>query len=102
MAGKIAHFPMYRDLSGFDFSAQPSLDPGHVRDLAACRWVAHGEVLLLLVPPGVGKTHLAIALSHEAIGQGYSVLFVAAPPWPRVTPKAAWRSDWPSTPSLSC
>ncbi len=79
MAGKIAHFPTHRDLSGFDFQAQPSLDPGHVRDLAACRWVAHGEALLLLGLPGVGKTHLAIAPGREAIRQGYSVLCVAAP-----------------------
>src|SRR3546814_20954095 len=79
MAIKIAHFPTVRELDGFDFAAQPSLDKNQIRDLAACRWVAHGAALLLLGPPGVGKTHLAIALGREAIRQGYSVLFVAAP-----------------------
>ena len=51
MASKIAHFPMVRDLDGFDFTAQPSLDRRQIRELAACRWVAHGEALLLLGPP---------------------------------------------------
>lgn len=79
MATKIAHFPTVRDLESFDFSAQPSIDPGQIRDLAACRWVAHGDALLLLGPPGVGKTHLGIALGRQAIRAGYSVLFIAAP-----------------------
>jgi len=78
MATSIAHFPTVRDLDTFDFSAQPSIDPGQIRDLAACRWVAHGDALLLQGPPGVGKSHLAIALGRQAIRAGYSVLFTAA------------------------
>ncbi len=49
-----------------------------MRDLAACRWVANGDALLIQGPPGVGKSHLAIALGREAIRHGYSVLFVPA------------------------
>src|ERR1700740_984882 len=79
MAVKIAHFPYVRDIDGFDFAAQPSVDPRQIRELAACRWVAHGEALLLLGPPGVGAAHLAIALGRAAIREGYSVLFVTAP-----------------------
>src|ERR1700710_1101667 len=62
MGLSIAKFPYVRTLEGFDFSAQPSLDPKQVRDLAACRWVANGDTLLIQGPPGVGKSHLAIAL----------------------------------------
>ena len=78
MGTGIAKFPHQRTLEGFDFAAQPSLDPEQVRDLAACRWVANGDALLIQGPPGVGKTHLAIALGREAIRHGYSVLFTAA------------------------
>jgi DNA replication protein DnaC len=78
MAGKIAHFPAVRELDGFDYTAQPSVDQRQIRELAACRWVAHGEAVLLLGPPGVGKTHLALGLGRAAIREGYSVLFITA------------------------
>jgi DNA replication protein DnaC len=78
MALKLAHFPVMKDLASFDYEAQPSIDPKQIRDLSQGRWIANGENLLLLGPPGVGKTHLAIALGREAILAGYVVQFVTA------------------------
>jgi DNA replication protein DnaC len=78
MALKLAHFPAVKELAGFDFDAQPSIDTKQIRDLAASRWIANGENVLLLGPPGVGNTHLAIALGREAILAGYAVQFITA------------------------
>ncbi|PWV69020.1 ATP-binding protein [Halomonas sp. A11-A] len=65
--------PFLRILEGFDFSVQPALDPGQIRELACGRWIVNGDTLLLLGPQGVGKSHLAVALGREAVKAGYSV-----------------------------
>ena len=70
-----ARFPFVKTLDQFDFACQPSINEAQVRDLATLRFVAHGENVLLLGPPGVGKTHLAITLGMAAILQGKTVAF---------------------------
>src|ERR687897_855447 len=78
MALSIAKFPYVRDLTGFDFKAQPSLDPKQIRDFGTGRFIANGETLRLLGPPGVGKTPLRVGVGRAAILAGYAVLFVQA------------------------
>ena len=78
MRTALARFPYVKTLESFDFKFQPSLDAKRVKDLSACRFISNGENVVLLGPPGVGKTHLAIALGVKAIEQGFTVLFASA------------------------
>ncbi len=75
---RAAHFPMIRKLEDFDFSAQPSIDPGVIRELARLEWIGRGENVGFFGVPGVGKTHLALALGHKALEEGFSVRFYNA------------------------
>jgi DNA replication protein DnaC len=74
----MAHLPFRKTLDQFDFAFQPSVDERRIRDLATLRFVEHQENLVFLGPPGVGKTHLAVALGLEAIKQRYTVYFITA------------------------
>jgi DNA replication protein DnaC len=78
MGIQIAHFPAVKTLDDFDYRFQPSIDQKLVRELATGRFIASAENVLLFGPPGVGKTHLAIALGRAAVETGHSVLFVTA------------------------
>jgi len=71
-----ARFPWIKTLDQFDFDFQPSLDRRQVRELAGMSFVERAHNVILLGPPGVGKTHLAIALGVKAVEAGYSVLFL--------------------------
>lgn len=73
---RIARLPWVKTLEQFDFSFQPSLDRKVVRELAGLSFVGRAHNVVLLGPPGVGKTHLAVALGVKAIEAGYSVLFL--------------------------
>src|SRR5580704_7160304 len=64
----MARFPFQKTLESFDFKFQPSIDPKLVRELATGRYIHSGDNVLLLGPPGVGKTHLAVALGMKACG----------------------------------
>ena len=78
MGTRMARLPFIKTLTTFDYTYQPSLDPKRIKELSVCRWVANGENVIFLGPPGVGKTHLSVGLGIEAIRRGYRTLFITA------------------------
>lgn len=72
---KSAVFPVKKTLEEFDFEFQSSIDKKVIEDLATLRFVHNTENVVLLGPPGVGKSHLVIALGIEAVKAGISVYF---------------------------
>jgi len=78
MRTAMARFPFVKPLETFDFTYQPSIDKKQLLQLASCHYIEHGDNVIVLGPPGVGKTHLAVSLGLKAIEAGYRVLFTTA------------------------
>jgi len=78
MRTAMARLPFVKPLETFDFGYQPSIDRKQLQTLASCHFIEHGDNVIVLGPPGVGKTHLAVSLGIKAIENGYRVLFTTA------------------------
>ena len=72
---KWATFPYHKTLEEFSLHEQKSLSKKQFKQLKELLWIEQLYNLILLGPPGVGKTHLAIGLGIKAIYQGYKVIF---------------------------
>jgi DNA replication protein DnaC len=75
---KMARFPVLKELADFDFSALPTLNKAQVLDLSRGEYIHKREPIVFIGNPGLGKTHLAIALALSACRQGRKVRFWTA------------------------
>jgi DNA replication protein DnaC len=71
----LSGLPTGQTLSNFDFAFQPSVERSRIETLATCQWVRENRTVLIQGPPGVGKTHLAVALGVKAVECGFGVVF---------------------------
>ena len=74
---KLSRLPQKKQLSNFDFQFQPNIDERQIRELETLAFAHRQENILLLGPPGVGKSHLGIGLCMEAVNKGMTVYFTS-------------------------
>ena len=79
---RVAQFGVEKTLEGFDFRFNSqALPAGTIRELATCRFIELKENVVIAGPPGIGKTHIAKAIGHQACRNGFQVLFKKAHPY---------------------
>jgi DNA replication protein DnaC len=94
---RFASLPSPFTLADFDFGAQPSVDPKLVADLATLRFVDDATNVLLIGPPGVGKTMLAVGLGHAAVAAGMRTYYTTAADLVARCHRAALEGRWATT-----
>jgi DNA replication protein DnaC len=94
---RFASLPSPFTLADFDFSAQPSVDPKLIAELATLRFVEDATNVLLIGPPGVGKTMLAVGLGHAAVAAGMRTYYTTAAELAARCHRAALEGRWATT-----
>ena len=94
---RFACLPAPWQLSDFDFDAQPSVDRKLITELASLRFLEDATNVLLIGPPGVGKTMLAVGLGHAAVAAGYRTYYTTAAGLVARCHRAAIEGRWATT-----
>ena len=99
LAGRIrfASLPTPATLTDFDYDAAPGVDPALINELATGRYLQQATNVLLIGPPGVGKTHLAVGLARSAAEAGYRTYFTTAADLAARCHRAAIEGRWATT-----
>jgi DNA replication protein DnaC len=99
LAGRLrfASLPTPATLEDFDYDAAPAADPKLIGELATCRYLETATNVLLIGPPGVGKTHLAVGLARKAAEAGYRTYFTTAADLAARCHRAALEGRWATT-----
>jgi DNA replication protein DnaC len=94
---RFACLPAPWRLTDFDFDAQPSVDRKLVAELGTLRFLEDATNVLLIGPPGVGKTMLAVGLGHAAVAAGYRTYYTTAADLVARCHRAALEGRWATT-----